>query len=738
MSEELAFATDAAIITRLGRELVAKQETALIELVKNGFDADATKVDVVFEGFGPSAALEVRDNGSGMTRRELIQGFMRLASDLKVQSPRSPRFGRRRAGRKGIGRFAAQRLGDRLVLTTRTEAAPAALRLNVDWRQFVHGRRLEDVRVSLDEVPTTDAPGTTIRIEILRDFWSEAQTKRCWRGVLALQQPFPVAPVINRDDADPGFSVRILQSGSIFEDEYVVANMQTEILDHLHAVIEMKVDDKGRASWCLSKNQFGPVRDWVPIHHDHREAVWPPPYEHLKNAAMKAYYAVLDPTMLPSLVYTRVRDVLSDEGGIRLYRNGFRVIPYGDPDDDWLRLDEAYAKRSMLAPIANRNFFGVVELDDADGNQFEEHTSREGLIESPAFLELKELASSVLVTAGTQMAGDRGRKTFAGRASRPSVKNPLSDFSALRAAAGAAREAAERAAQEKRTPAAEAAAKQAAETVNLVEKKQEEVEAAQIQLADEAAVLRFLATLGMTTSEFSHETSMTFDAFRLDFKCVFDVAVRARSNDLEFGDQAARAQAMLNRLDTLTSYLNALAAARALRSIRPVSLSKTVDRFERGISAQAKSQEIELTIDTPPYDGLFTRPMHEAELASILLNFYTNAVKAMKRSKGRRRILIEADRTGDLDPHVRIRFSDTGDGIPDENKERIFDAFFTTRTAPPAGASDTEHASGSGLGLWIVSQIASNAGGEVSLAEPPPGFSTCFEVLLPPEEENVE
>ena len=130
--------------------------------------------------------------------------------------------------------------------------------------------------------------------------------------------------------------------------------------------------------------------------------------------------------------------------------------------------------------------------------------------------------------------------------------------------------------------------------------------------------------------------------------------------------------------------------------------------------------------------------MHEAELASILLNFYTNAVKAMKRSKNRRQILIEADRTDDVDPRVRVRFSDTGDGIPEQNRERIFDAFFTTRTAPPAGASDTEHASGSGLGLWIVSQIASNAGGEVSLAEPSPGFSTCFEVLLPPEEENVE
>ncbi|HJY49565.1 MAG TPA: ATP-binding protein, partial [Stellaceae bacterium] len=76
MSEELFFETDAAIITRLGRELVAKQETALIELVKNGFDADATEVDVVFEGSGSNASLEVRDNGSGMTRRELIQGFI--------------------------------------------------------------------------------------------------------------------------------------------------------------------------------------------------------------------------------------------------------------------------------------------------------------------------------------------------------------------------------------------------------------------------------------------------------------------------------------------------------------------------------------------------------------------------------------------------------------------------------------------------------------------------------------
>jgi signal transduction histidine kinase len=438
----------------------------------------------------------------------------------------------------------------------------------------------------------------------------------------------------------------------------------------------------------------------------------------------------LDPTLLPSLVYTRVRDVLSEEGGIRLYRNGFRVIPYGDPGDDWLQLDEAYAKRSLLVPIANRNFFGVIELEDPDGSLFEEHTSREGLIETPAFLELKLLASSVLLTAGTQIAEDRGRKTHAGRASRPSSGRPLADFSAVRAAARATKEAAERLAKEKGTPAAQAAAKQAADAVNLVE---QELEAAETQLADEAAMLRFLATLGMTTSEFSHETGMTFDAFRLDFKRVFEVAVQARSEDPAFGVQAAGAQAMLNRLDTLTSYLNALAAARSLRGMRPVSLSKAIETFEHGMSAQARSQEIDLRIETPPYDALYTRPMHEAEVASILLNFYTNSVKAMKRSKNRRQILIVADRVDDTEPQVRFRFSDTGDGIPDENRERIFDAFFTTRSAPPAGASDTEHASGTGLGLWIVNQIITNAGGEISLTTPPSSYSTCFEVFLPPE-----
>lgn len=735
MTEDLFFKTDAAIIARLGQELVAKQETALIELVKNSYDADATEVDVVLEA--PSASrrgLLIRDNGSGMTRDELVNGFLRLASDMKVREPKSRKFKRERAGRKGIGRFATHRLGDRLTLQTWTVDAQVGHELRIDWSRFTSGKTLDSVALQIDEIEPA-APGTTIRVEDLRDEWTDEQIRRCWRGVLALQQPFPVAPVRATQNRDPGFEVRFLREDSLFKDETVVADLQTEILDHLHAVIEMIVDEHGKAEWRITRNKLGSDRPWAAIHHQHRDSDAPPLYAHLRSTWMKAHYVILAPDLLPSLVYTRVRDVLADEGGVRLYRNGFRVVPYGDPEDDWLRLDEIYGKRSLLIPLANRNFFGVIEVHDLSGRLFEEHTSREGLIETPAFLELRDLASTVLTTAATRISEDRGRKIRAGTPRAEPVLKP-SSFDEIRRAARAAQEAAARAARDRESASAQEAARQAAEAARLVEKKGDELAAAEARLADEIAMLRFLATIGMTTAEFSHETGMTFEAFRLDFDEVFQTALSAKEGDETFSGKAQRARAMLDRLDTLTSYLNSLAAARSAREMRPVSLKGTIKRFKSGVSEQARAQNIEMHFEMPPLDPLFTRPLHEAEVASILLNFYTNAVKAMKRAKRERRILVAADRLIGAEPRVRLRFADTGDGVSPESRERIFDAFFTTRVSPPAGASDLEHVSGTGLGLWIVRQIAANAGGEVRLADPPQGYSTCFELLIPPEEES--
>lgn len=740
------FAADAAIIARLGRELVAKKETALIELVKNSYDADATEVTVRFLTEQPVPTMEITDNGSGMTKADLVQGFLRLASDNKVSEPLSPKYHRRRAGRKGIGRFSAHRLGDRLILTTRHEAESTGWQLDVNWADFARGAELSSIPVHIKSVARAEQ-GTTIRIEHLFDEWSDATIKRCWRSVLRLQQPYPVAEVEQFPTDDPGFVVKFTRESGLLKDETVVADLHSEILDHMHAVIEFKVNEHGYAYWRISKNRFAPTTEWRAINSYTPDSAAPGPYKNLRNAWMRTYYVILLAELLPTLVYTRVRDELASLGGVRLYRNGFRVVPYGDPDNDWLRFDELYAKRSFLAPISNRNFFGVVEISDPDGVMFEEHTSREGLLETSAFVELKHLTSSVIITAVGAISDARGKKTRASDKPTPEadplkkLKSAVDQFVASATTNKSSKQSNN--VDEDNNPPPPIVEQESSQgsnalpDVNQVKAIAEEIEQSVAEtraaLADEAAMLRLLATLGMTTAEFSHETGMTFDAFRFDFQEVFNVALTEKKGDATFVEKAERARAMLARLDALTSYLNTLASSRSTRDVHPVSLSKVVEYFEKGIRLQASTQSVVLEVTVPPFDPLYTRPMHEAEIASILLNLYTNAVKAVKRAGSERKILIVADRLRD-EAMLRLRVLDTGDGIPDENREKVFDAFFTTRVAPPGGASDVEHAKGTGLGLWIVSQIVSNAGGDVAIVDAETGYSTCIEILLPEEE----
>ena len=603
-------------------------------------------------------------------------------------------------------------------------------------------RALSEVPVYLGAEPSRRR-GTEIRIEELRDDWSDAQIRRCWRGLLALQQPFPVATIERRPNADPGFEVSFLRDGDLFADPTLVADFQSEILSHHHALIEFRVDEGGTAEWRISQNRFGPDRGWAKIHHSHRDAINPPRYSVLRDVAMKSHYFILRPELLPSFIYTRVRDTLRAEGGIRLYRNGFRVVPYGEPEDDWLRLDQIYSQRgSVLAPIANRNFFGVIEIDDPEGKQFEEHTSREGLIEKEAFLELTGLATAVIGTAVNRIAQDRGRKQSAGGSNQRKANDNLEK---LRNAARAARDAEVDHARESAgnngteqsigddDHTAKPRSSSGGSSAALIEESIELIERQRAELADEAALLRLLATLGLTTSEFSHETGMTFEAVRMDFQAVFDIALEARANDNAFATQADRAKSMLSRLDALTAYLNELASARSVRQLAPVSVSKALSEFKAGVLKLAEKAEIQLTIDVPPYDALYTRPMHAAEIASILLNFFSNSLKALRRVEGERLIHVEAKSE---EGNVVIRFSDSGDGIPSDYKEQVFDLFFTTRIAAPAGASNTEQFSGTGLGLWIVQQIISKAGGDIEVVDPPENYSTCIEVRVPAEEEE--
>ena len=186
----VSFSVDAGIINRLGKELVGRAETAVSELVKNAYDADATSVELLFVNTDTvGGTLEIFDNGNGMTRDQLINGFMRLSSSDKFHNPVSPRFNRVRAGKKGIGRFATQRLGKKLTILTKAEDSIMGLKLEVDWSKYEIDNDLSSIKNPITELELDFSSGTKLIISDLREAWWETPIKRVFRYISDLLQP---------------------------------------------------------------------------------------------------------------------------------------------------------------------------------------------------------------------------------------------------------------------------------------------------------------------------------------------------------------------------------------------------------------------------------------------------------------------------------------------------------------------------------------------------------------------
>ncbi len=725
-AKQVRFTTDAAIIQRLGRELVSRQETALGELVKNAYDADATYVAVAFvyeDGTRPTA-IEVSDNGTGMDRESLENGFLRLASSLKVDKPRSPKYGRLRAGRKGIGRFAVERLGAGLVLTTETADATEALRLTVDWDAFLQGLVLEEVPIILQTTAPSGSHGTSLRIERPRDPWTDVQIRQCLWSVSELLQPYPVSAVDRESPIDPGFSAQFLRSGTAVRDELVI-DLDTELLAHRVALVELDVNDHGHAAWRVSAPRLNLISNWKPIAPEHEDDPSPPPLRHVKNAALSASYFIVTTDFVPRTVSSHVRTVLAARSGIRLYRNGFRVPPYGERGNDWLGLDLISRQRfRTLAPIANFNFFGFVEMVDPDERLSSETTSREGLVETPGFAELRRVCSAALISAVNVVANLRGRVGASTERQRGTGTGTKSAAEDLKESAAALVEAAQQAAGP--DVDLKANVQVAAERVTGAA---ETIAETQTALLAEIDLLRILASIGMAGVEFSHDFRMTFQAATIDVNLLLAQVTPQFENEDVFLQRKQRLLDNFTRADAFTAYFSNSVSAQNARTRKPVSLSRVIREFLAGMRPVVERHQLDVTADTPPLDPLFTTPMNAAEWTSILINLLTNAIKALKRSGGPQRILIRAERDEEHKV-VRVLFCDSGAGIPIDIRERVFEPFFTTANALDVFAPDDRQATGTGLGLWIVRQIAEAAGGYAEIMDPPLGYNTCVSISV--------
>ena len=717
--KEVGFTVDAGLIQRLGYELVGKAETAVSELIKNSYDADATIVDVDFIGTSVAGgSLVISDNGIGMTEQQLVNGFMRISSTDKLHNPTSLRFNRTKAGKKGIGRFAAQRLGERLIITTQTKDAVNAIRIEIDWNAYTIDRDLTSITFPIEIVQKEKAEGTTIEIQSLRDKWTEAAIKRIYRYVLDLFQPDYLSERSKTDNLavqnEETFKVNFYLVSESGRQSFL--NEQISIFDKSLATFEGYIDKNHCGIVSIKSDSLG-IEDILEISYKEGEKCFPA----LSDVYFRIHYFIYDRPQyygdrISGTELKKIQELSKTASGVRLYRNGFRVLPYGEPKDDWTNIDKRWSSESgkINIPLNNQNLFGFVEIIDPKGNIFEETASREGLIENDSFNQLSDFINKSLVAVRSRIAEkikvfkeihnndditqDSNDKEQTTQEMFDKLKNILDDKSNQNA--------------------------NNYEEEHIVQNKKEGLEIIKKleNLIEEAGMLRVLAGLGLTIGEFTHEMKQFHSSVYSHISILKQLPL-----DIEAQNQIDKIKYDFDNLFGYTDYFGTTISQNTNRKKSPIDILAVLDRFHNTIQNDLEKNKIVFMVDAFDFD-VTTIPMHISEWNSILYNLYTNSRKAIKRANVLGKILVEVGIDGD---YSFVDFFDNGDGIPKENEGRVFNAFFSTSTPASFDAPNEEQLIGTGLGLKIVKDIIISYKGSISIIPPKVGYSTCFRILIP-------
>ena len=717
--EHVRFSIDGGLIDRLGNELVARQETAVSELVKNCYDADATHVTLTFRNTDKiGGELLIEDNGTGMTEQQLRDGFMRISSSEKIKNPVSAIYHRKRAGKKGIGRFSVQRLGRKLIIQTFTASANTGFELCIDWNSYAENKELGFVSNTIKSIPKCDFVGTRLLIKDLRDRWPEASISRIYQYVSDVIQPHDIFRTKKKNNSvDTGMEVLFYLNNKNIHKE--IHDLKLSYNQMALATIEGGVDSEQHGYYHVYSDKLKlDFTDNVGYDTEDKYSE----FRNIKNLKFKAYYFIYQKNLIPHGQMTSIKKYALNNSGIKLYRNGFRVLPYGERGDDWLSLDLSTRRRSILPTHTNQNFFGFVEISDDSGN-FEETSSREGLLNNDAFVELQNFIYRALVNAVVKIAEVRNVKIVSGQKKENGtwedinvrIKNIFFTLSELDKELATADNTVE--ARRKRQKAIVNLKKE----VDEIDKLQKKAQKKQIK---DTAMLRVLGSVGLTVGQFIHEVKNHFININKEVALLNNV-----SGIQEVHQHTAILSSNFRDLNTYVSYFDKVISDNVVRDLRPLDLRSEIGRFVNSIEEDLKRVGIELV--EPIIHGyfLYTVPMHPSELSSVLFNFYTNSRKAIKRANSSGKIMIECGTSGDI---VYLEFSDNGDGVPKEIEDRIFDEFFTTTSARSLDSIDsTNEVTGTGLGLSIVRDIVKSYRGTVRVVSPKIDYSTCIRVEFP-------
>lgn len=719
-SKTLRLKPYARLLTMLGDQLIKNERVALGEIIKNSYDADATWVKLTFEGFdenfGQTAASKIiiEDNGLGMTQDIIENHWVNPATPTKLMSKQvkntTPK-GRVIQGEKGIGRFALLKLGRKIDITTRAKGQANELELTLDLSEFSpdfipKGGKpmfLDELSVTLRSVnpakkiqresikigarKLTRLPqGTRIEISHLTSTWSKAKLETIFNDMARLQSIF--LPETKSKKLAAGFELGIYRDDVYLE---FATNYQEDLdrIVHENSVLQ------------IENGQFDPLSRTIQFNIGNELRVFSLDDAELKG--LKVYRDYLDdggssqtlgkktgPFQFAFYVFDFSKDAagkfeldtddrkLIKEHRIYLYRDGIRVYPYGDKDDDWLGTDMTRGLVRASAFLSNDQVVGYVNITQKGNPELKDKTSREGLIDNGAahgdFILLLRIVLAWLRDkpfARYRLNVKKGKEVEIFKAEQ--VQQALDEATEAASSHPALQRKVKEATQLYKT-----------ERRYLIQRAENTEHLAGVGLSVETASHDLMVALTRSLGVVDGLVSQT------QRPGVLDKAVIQR--DLE------SLRGILSFVQTQMKDVERLFKSTKQKR-KPVRIEEMVEKVQRLFERALKGANIEVELST--VGAPLVAHTTDAVVLQLLLNLFDNSLYWLAQAAKPRKILIELN--GDEGTMV---FSDNGPGIRKEDEPYIFEPFYTGKGEE-----------GRGLGLYIARQLLDRHEYSIDLAD---------------------
>jgi signal transduction histidine kinase len=436
------FKPRARLLYLLGDQLIRDAGIAVFELVKNAYDADASYARVTLDRVseGSHGSITVLDDGVGMDLQTIIDVWLEPGTDYRReqrQREQRTRKGRLPLGEKGVGRFAAHKIGDAITLVTRRSRHPEVV-VEFSWRNIGKYRYITEVPVSvITRKPEVfkGRTGTQIEIRDLHEKWTREMVRDLARAITSITSPFL--------DREGDFAPQ-LQMQSESERDWLDGLLTPRSVRRYALFRATGKMEGSRLSYRYEFKPFPAMADRVAP-----RQVTRPDIELVNTVGRQTHkidlkkYKIgtvsfefsifdLDPQTLALGVADRkgLREFLNTSGGVRVYRDGVRVYDYGEPGNDWLDLGGRRVNVPSLR-ISNNLIIGAISLDGASSDALIEKTNREGFVDNAAYRVFRDAVRATLVHVENERNVDKTRMRKA--LANPRLGEPvLSEVAELR------------------------------------------------------------------------------------------------------------------------------------------------------------------------------------------------------------------------------------------------------------------------------------------------------------------